>query len=132
MKIYIAGKITDLDGDEAEGNFMFAEMLVEEAGHEPLNPLKMVDQAEGRKYGEYLADALQIMLTEADAVLFLANWHESRGARIEMFTAGECGIPMYFKADQLPRADINAESAENAEERPVGFQNFGVGIQTAK
>ena len=106
MKIYIAGKITDLEPDEAEANFLFAEMLVTEAGHEPLNPLTMVDQTPGRKYGEYLADALQIMLTQADAVLFLANWHESRGARIEMFTAGECGIPMYFKADQLPKAEV--------------------------
>jgi len=103
--IYIAGRISDLDPDEAANNFMFAEMIVAERGHVPLNPLKMVDQTEGRKYGEYLADALQIMLTQADAVLFLANWHESRGARIEMFTAGECGIPMYFKADQLPRAE---------------------------
>ena len=103
MKIYIAGKITDLEPEEAEGNFMWAEMLIEKAGHEPLNPLTMVDQTPGRKYGEYLADALQIMLTQADAVLFLANWHESRGARVEMFTAGECGIPRYFKADQLPK-----------------------------
>ena len=105
MKIYLAGPISDLEPSEAEANFLFAEMLVTEAGHEPLNPLKLVDQTPGRKYGEYLADALQIMLTQADAVLFLANWHESRGARIEMFTAGECGIPMYFKADQLPRAE---------------------------
>ena len=105
MRIYIAGKITNLSAAEAEYSFLQAELRIEKAGHVPLNPLKLVDQAEGRKYGEYLADALQIMLTQADAVLFLANWHESRGARIEMFTAGECCIPMYFKADQLPRAE---------------------------
>ena len=106
MKSYEAGPIWGREPSEAEANFLFAEMLVTEAGHEPLNPLKLVDQTPGRKYGEYLADALQIMLTQADAVLFLANWHESRGARIEMFTAGECGIPMYFKADQLPKAEV--------------------------
>jgi nucleoside 2-deoxyribosyltransferase len=111
MKIYLAGPISDLEPDEAEANFLFASMLVTEAGHEPLNPLTMVDQTPGRKYGEYLADALQIMLTQADAVLFLDNWHASRGARIEMFTAGECGIPMYFKADQLPTAEVETVKA---------------------
>ena len=111
MRIYIAGRITDLEPEEAANNFMFAEMRIERAGHVPLNPLKLVDQAETnadgspRTYRQQLADALQIMLTQADAVLFLSNWHESRGARIEMFTAGECGIPMYFKAEQLPRAE---------------------------
>ena len=111
MRIYIAGRITDLDPDEAANNFQFAEMIVAERGHVPLNPLKLVDQAETnadgspRTYRQQLADAIHVMLTQADAVLFLANWHESRGARIEMFTAGECGIPMYFKAEQLPRAE---------------------------
>jgi len=111
MKIYIAGKITGLSGEEVEAAFMWAEMLIEKAGHTPLNPHALVDQTPGRKYGEYLADALQIMLTQADAVLFLANWNESRGARVEMVTAGECGIPRYFKADQLPRAEVETAKA---------------------
>lgn len=71
-------------------------------GHTPLNPMRMVDQTPGREYGEYLVDALQIMLTQAEAVYFLDNAHDSKGARIERFIAAELKMPQYFKTEDIP------------------------------
>lgn len=88
MKIYISGKITGLDIQDAAVEFTAAQLMIERLGHEALNPLSEVDQTEGREYCEYLADALRILLTEADAVYFLPNWRDaSDGAAIEHFIA---------------------------------------------
>jgi len=105
MKIYIAGAITGLSGEEAEANFMWAEMLIERAGHTPLNPLKLVDQAEGRSYMAYLLDALRIVDEQAEAIYFLPNWHDSWGAVKELAFAKHEGLPVYFAGDELPRAE---------------------------
>lgn len=110
MNIYIAGKITGLSGEEAEANFMWAEMRIAETGHTPLNPLKLVDQGETnadgtpRTYGDQLTDALRIMLNEANGVYFLDNWRDSDGARIESFTCQIRRIPRYYDIDELPKA----------------------------
>lgn len=102
MKIYIAGKITGLSGEEAEGNFMWAETVIEKAGHMPLNPLKLVDQAPGRSYMACLLDALRIVDEQADAIYFLSNWHDSWGAIKELEFAKHEGLPVYFAGDELP------------------------------
>ena len=102
MKIYIAGKITGLAETEAYERFLGAENLLMHCGHTPLNPMRMVDQTPGREYGEYLADALQIMLTQAEAVYFLDNAIESRGARIECYIATELEMPMFYEGQDIP------------------------------
>ena len=101
MKVYIAGKITGLEPEVAYELFLAAENLICHYGHTPLSPIKLVDQTEGREYGEYLADALTILLTQADAVYFLDNWTESNGAKIEKFIAATLGFEMAFTAEEL-------------------------------
>lgn len=102
MRLYISGAITGLEYEKAESAFMWAEMLIEKAGHTPLNPMTLVDQAEGRSYNEYLADALRVMLTEAEGVYFLSNWQDSFGAKIEHHLAIRCGMPIFYAASELP------------------------------
>lgn len=107
-RIYIAGKITGLEPEEAEANFVWGEQLLERAGHTPLNPLKLVDQCDSnedgtlRTYGEQLADALRVLLTQAEGVYFLDNWQVSKGATIEHFIASMLSIPQYYQPDELP------------------------------
>ena len=101
-KIYIAGKITGMDAAAAYELFLAAENLLMFHGHTPLNPMKLVDQAEGREYGEQLADALTVLLTQAEGVYFLDNYRDSRGAMIERYIAKTLEIPMYFTAESLP------------------------------
>lgn len=102
MRVYLAGKISGLDEAEAYERFLGAENLLMHCGHTPLNPMRLVDQTPGREYGEQLADALQIMLTQAEAVYFLDNWRDSRGAFIEWTIAGTLEMPMYFKTEDIP------------------------------
>lgn len=101
MKIYTAGKISGLDEDEAFRLFEEAERLLIVAGHTPLNPMRLVDQTEGREYEEYLLDALRVMLVDAEALYMLENWHDSRGARIEYLIARELGKPIYHAGEHL-------------------------------
>lgn len=104
QRIYIAGKITHLDPAEAYELFLQAENVICNAGHVPLHPMKLVDQTPGRTYNEYLLDALKVMMLEADAVYFLDNAAESKGARIERFIATELGMPQSFSFDEIPVA----------------------------
>ena len=102
-KIYIAGKISNLPETEAYERFLGAENLLMHCGHTPLNPMRMVDQTPGREYGEYLADAIQILLTQAEAVYFLDNWRDgSDGAAIEHFIASRRRMPMYHEGEDIP------------------------------
>lgn len=94
MKIYISGKITGIE-DEAGPLFAAAADRIREAGHEPLDPFAMIDQTPVRTYGEYLAEALTIMLTQAEAIHFLDNWGSSNGAKIEAFAAATLGIATF-------------------------------------
>ena len=104
MQIYIAGKITGLSGEEAEGMFMMAETMLEKKGHTPLNPLALVDQDPDRTYEDYLLDALEIVLCSAEALYMLPNWRDSLGARIEHAIAVEKRLPIYYAATELPGA----------------------------
>lgn len=102
MKIYIAGPITHVDPLTAAEAFERAERLVEGYGHEALNPFKLVDQAEERRYEEYLLDALHVVLLEADAVFMLHDWRQSKGARLEHAYAEIYGLPIYYRACEMP------------------------------
>lgn len=102
MKLYVAGKISGLDEDEAFRLFEEAERLLIAAGHTPLNPMKLVDQAEGREYEEYLLDALRVMILDCEGVYFLSNWQDSFGARIEHAIAVEMKTPRFYAASELP------------------------------
>ncbi len=95
-RIYLAGAITNVDPLTAAENFRRAERFVEGQGHEPLNPLTLVCQKEGRDYFEYLCDAMQIMST-ADAVYMIAGWRDSFGAQIEHFVAGLKGMDVFYE-----------------------------------
>lgn len=110
MKIYIAGKITGIEA-EAYELFLQAENAICHAGHVPLNPMKRVDQEPGRDYNEYLLDALRVMMLEADAVLFLDNWIDSKGARIEFAIANELDMTIYSALDEVPIAQKQTASS---------------------
>jgi hypothetical protein len=55
----------------------------------------------GRAYNDMLLDALRIVLNDADALLMLPNWHESKGARIEHAIAGVFGVPVFYSVEEL-------------------------------
>lgn len=76
MKIYIAGKIT---GDPYyKAKFARAAADIADAGHTPINPAM---QPEGMSNADYMRISFA-QLDSADAVAFLPDWADSKGARI--------------------------------------------------
>lgn len=78
MKIYIAGKIT---GDKAyRAKFAAAEETLRAQGFTVINPAVL---PEGMRPADYMRVCLA-MVEIADEVVFLPDWQESQGAKLEM------------------------------------------------
>jgi len=92
MKVYIAGKITGLPELEAMINFLNAECKLKGEGHTPLNPSVLPS---GFEHEEYM-HICYAMIDVCDAVCFLENWKDSKGARLEHKYASDNGkVIMY-------------------------------------
>lgn len=81
-RTYIAGKISGLDRKEAKDLFEDAEQVVRMGGHEPVSPIRLIQYKKDKKWEEYMKEAIALMTT-CDRVLFLPNWSDSPGAKIE-------------------------------------------------
>lgn len=91
MRIYIAGKIT---GDtEYREKFASEERALQESGHHVMNPAILPD---GFDYHQYLR-INKAMLRACDAVMFLPDWHQSRGAGIEWLWAEKLGKVILYR-----------------------------------
>ena len=77
MKVYIAGKITGDPGYKEKFGEVAEEL--ERQGHIVLNPAEL---PEGMETADYMRICLA-MLDCADAVMFLPDWTESKGAGVE-------------------------------------------------
>lgn len=89
MKIYIGGKIT---GDPYyKAKFARAAADIADAGHTPINPAM---QPEGMSNADYMRISFA-QLDSADAVAFLPDWEDSKGARIEHLLVEYTGKPTY-------------------------------------
>jgi nucleoside 2-deoxyribosyltransferase len=77
MKIYIAGKITD-NPDYME-QFAAADKALQQQGHATMNPTVL---PAGFEHHEYMQVCLS-MIDVCEAVYFLDNWRESKGAQME-------------------------------------------------
>lgn len=89
MKIYIAGKIT---GDPYyKAKFARAAADIADAGHTPINPAL---QPEGMSNADYMRISFA-QLDSADAVAFLPDWEDSKGAQLEHLWVEYTGKPTY-------------------------------------
>ncbi|TDX86202.1 DUF4406 domain-containing protein [Epilithonimonas xixisoli] len=89
-KIYIAGKISGEDIIKCTHKFGTAQKEIEKQGFEALNPLELVGS-----WKVTWEDAMKICigaLVKADAILFLDDFTDSRGAMIEHKLASDLGI----------------------------------------
>ena len=81
MKVYISGRISGLPYEEVERKFAAAEAHWTGPNFLVLNPLKNgLDRS--ASWEEHMVADIR-MLMEADKVVMLSDWKESRGARIE-------------------------------------------------
>lgn len=89
MKVYIAGKIS---GDaEYRAKFRKAAAQFDLSGMAILNPATLPGNMDP---GDYMALCLPMLLL-ADLVVFLPDWRDSRGARIEHALAEYAGKAIY-------------------------------------
>lgn len=95
MKIYISGKISGLPLDEVRAKFEWAAYQIKSFGHEAMNPLNNgLDPSE--HWNKHMIADIALLL-ECDAIFLLPDWMNSRGARIELNIAQECGKPILFR-----------------------------------
>jgi FMN phosphatase YigB (HAD superfamily) len=80
MKVYIAGKITGNSNFKEE--FKKAELALKLQGHIVLSPADTIARIQRLEHHEYL-HICYAMIDVADAVAFLPNWKDSKGAREE-------------------------------------------------
>lgn len=113
MKVYIAGPMTGLPQFNIPAFVRMAERL-RASGLEVVSPVERDsdavreaalqstdgklgpgDSIAGKTWGQILARDVTIVADEVDAIVVLPDWHKSRGARLEVFTALLCGKPVY-------------------------------------
>lgn len=93
MRIYIAGKITGDDG--YQDKFAAEEKRLYKEGWYVMNPAVL---PAGFKDRHYLR-ICKAMLRACDAVMFLPDWHQSRGARIERQWAEKMGKVILYRLE---------------------------------
>lgn len=116
MKVYISGKITGLDYEEAVKLFSQAEDYLLSIGMEPVNPLKNGLPISASWVNHMVRDIE--MLMGCEAIYLLTNWFESRGARIERNIAVEMGMDVMFEDKAI---NIKVERIKYAIEMATGY-----------
>ena len=87
-KVYISGKMSDMEESEYKCLFNEAEARLLAEGYEVINPANIEYIPE--EYGNQLLIALG-ELNKCDAIYFMENWIHSNGARCEYWFAKGMG-----------------------------------------
>ena len=98
--IYISGPMSDLPRSEYQRKFREAERILHRHGYGVINPCRVwpcrwpwIYKAmefclgHSKAYALILAYDLLLLMTRADGIAMLPGWEQSRGARIENYTA---------------------------------------------
>ena len=123
MRVFISGKMTGLPDNgkkvflEAENSLKWSLVKESESKVEIVNPINLIDN---------LSDVLKIPLElipyelmfkyttsellKCNAIIFLNNWKQSKGARLEYRIAKNSGIKIYFADEEFK---IKEETDEN-------------------
>ena len=81
MKVYISGKVTGLDLEQAKENFRKAEEKLNGQGHATMSPAALFGN-KGFEHSDYM-HICYAMIDVCDALFLQANWQDSKGARME-------------------------------------------------
>ena len=98
-KIYISGKITGLELNEARDNFDKAEKYLNEKfpDFQVINPMKEVPYEKDKTWEEYMLEDIKLLF-DCYAIFMLTNWNLSKGARIEHAIAMQMGKSINYQS----------------------------------
>lgn len=97
MKIYISGKISGLDPDEAKYNFSAAKDRLIRMGYKPVSPYGKGSYR--WTWEENMRVALKLLLG-CRGIYMLDNWRDSRGAVIEHDLAIAIGMKVMYHENE--------------------------------
>lgn len=93
-KIYISGRITGIEL-HAEQLFDKAEKMLVDMGYDVVNPMKLPHEHD-QEWKDFMKEDIKHLM-QCDIIYMLPNYSDSRGARIELFLAGELSMTVYFE-----------------------------------
>jgi hypothetical protein len=108
IKLYICGMITG--DDHYHVKFLEAENTLYEAGFCPINPAALI--LANTDWNHAMKKAIGFML-QCDGVALLADWENSRGAKIENRLATELEIPVMPVDQWLSKRPMTEFPANN-------------------
>lgn len=88
--VYLSGPMSGI-ADRNYSAFMKAANELRALGHKVINPAELFDVSLRYSRSIYMRYAIQNIL-EAEVVATLSGWEESRGAKLEVEVARECGV----------------------------------------
>ena len=95
MKVYISGRITGLEYQEAYKKFEDAEVEVKNMGGVPVNPMKLEHKPNADWHDFMEKDIAELLRCEG--IFMLDNWGNSKGARCEYALAKELDLKIVFQ-----------------------------------
>lgn len=105
MKIYISGKIGNLDMASVRAKFDGAEQQLQSQGFETVNPLDIHEHEDALVKGastweHYMINGIAAIFA-CDAIYMLHDWQESPGAKIEHSICHLMGKQIFYQATEL-------------------------------
>ena len=93
-KIYISGKITDIE-KEAPALFKQAECALKEKGYDTVNPITL-NHDHDKSWQNFMREDVKAML-DCDSIYMMSNWVNSKGAKIEREIAIYLGLKVIYE-----------------------------------
>ena len=102
--VYISGSISKRSEVEAQAHFKNVQDAIEQDEDRYVyNPMEFKERD---CWEDYMRDGLAA-LVDADAIVMLEGWQESRGACLERHVAFELNIPIYYEYQQPLDSSVN-------------------------
>ncbi|MRX40385.1 DUF4406 domain-containing protein [Flavobacterium sp. LC2016-23] len=97
--IYIAGKVTGELPEPTAAKFKNMQIELEAKGFDVVNPIEVVNNS---KENWYTAMGMCLQALEScDAIFMMPCYKDSKGAKIELKTAKDLGIQVYYNLHEI-------------------------------
>lgn len=97
--IYIAGKVTGELPEPTTDKFKKKQIELEGKGFDVVNPIEVVNNV-NENWHTAMEMCLQA-LESCDAIFMLPCYVDSKGAKVELKTAKEMGIQIYYNLEEI-------------------------------